>query len=313
MHRFALIAALTLAVAPAGLAQVVTSDNVVKPAASTPPPTQPYYYRLPGMLAYDLPSIEAPGTIKLIFNPHISDLVQRDYLRLDGGFRWAINDHFEFTPETRMYFGHGSDDSGGNDFGFGEVRLGAKYILKKWPTPGLDTSFTLATYMPIHGAPIDLTDGLNHLAPAFLVQHRLVQYPKWIVFGGAGFDLVDQSEVAGTPVENQPVDDSMSFTAGTIHDLGQLSWALTTTYATTSLIGHTNQNYFYLQPNVLWYVPRKWTFHSKTQWIFSLGARISWGPDGSQISISNRVRAEITFRQVMSQIGILPEEEQAKH
>src|SRR6478736_8079871 len=300
MLRSALIALVALTAASLGLAQVVTSDAVVKP-----PKGQPIYIRIPGMFGFDLPNIDPPGTIKLILTPHISDLVRRDYIRVDGGFRWAVNDHFEFSPEARVYLTHGLGETTDDGYGIGEVRLGAKYIVRKWPAEGMETSFTLAAYVPVKGAPPDLTDGLNHLAPGFLVQRHLARHPKWTIFSGAGFDLVDPSEVPGTPVENQPLDDSMNFTAGAIYDLGQFKWTLTTTYATSTWIGHTDQDYFYLQPNVLWFVPKKWMLNTKTQWILSLGARVSWGPDGTQLSASNRVRAEITFRQVMQKI--LPE------
>src|SRR6478736_1031084 len=300
MLRSALIALVALTAASLGLAQVVPPDAVVKP-----PKGQPIYIRIPGMFGFDLPNIDPPGTVKLILNPHISDLVRRDYIRVDGGFRWAVNDHFEFSPEARVYLTHGLGETTDDGYGIGEVRLGAKYVVRKWPTEGMETSFTLAAYVPVHGAPPDMTDGFNHLAPGFLVQRHLERHPKWTIFSGAGFDPVDPSEVPGIPVENQPLDDSMNFTAGTIYDLGQVKWTLTTTYATTNWIGQTHQNYFYLQPNVLWFVPRKWMFNSKTQWILSLGARVSWGPDGVQLSASNRVRAEITFRQAMQKI--LPE------
>ncbi|MEJ1974536.1 MAG: hypothetical protein WDM96_19460 [Lacunisphaera sp.] len=195
------------------------------------------------MFDFDLPDIDPPGTVKLILHPHFSDLIRRDYLRVDGGFRWAINDRFEFTPEAQVYLTHGLGDT--NDgYGVGEVRLGAKYVIPKWPTDGMETSLTLAASQPISGAPVDMTDGLNHLAPSFIIQHHSVHRPKWTTFSGAGFDLVDPSEVAGTPVRNQPLDDSMNFTVGAIYDLGQIKWTLTTTYATTAWIGHDTHNFF---------------------------------------------------------------------
>lgn len=296
----ALIAFLALA-GPLGLAQVVTPE-------ATDQSPKPFYLRVPGMLGFDLPDIDPPGTIKLILRPHFSDLIRRDYIRVDGGLRWAVNDHFEFSPEARTYLTHGLGDTTDDGYGVGEVRLGGKYVVREWPAKGVDTSFTLAAYVPISGAPVDLTDGLNHLAPAFLVQRHLVRYPKWSIFSGAGVDLVDPSEVAGTRNENQPRDDSMNFTAGAIYDLGQIKWTLTTTYATTAWIGREPEDFFYVQPNVLWYVPKKLMFNTKTQWILSLGARVSWGPDGTVVDPTSRVRAEITFRQVMNKFRGKPEE-----
>jgi hypothetical protein len=105
--------------------------------------------------------------------------------------------------------------------------------------------------------------------------------------------------VAGTPVRNQPLDDSMNFTAGAIYDLGQVKWTLSATYATTAGLGDVTDHFLYLRPSMLWYVPRQYTFNSKTQWLLGLGLRASWGPDGSELSFNTRVRAEVTFRQVV--------------
>lgn len=291
-RRLALLLLLTLAGPAAALAQTVVTDPSTKSAAN-----EPFHVRIPGLFDFDLPEIDPPGTIKLILHPHLGDIIRRDYMRVDTGFRWAVNDHFEFTPSGRVYFGDNHPA-----VGVGEARLSGKYVLRQWPDPDLETSFTLTASKPIKDAPIDMTDGMDHLAPSFVIQHHSHRRPKWTTFGGAGVDLVDQSEVAGTPWRNEPLDDSMNFTAGAIYDLGQIKWTLTGTYATTAWIGDETHHFFYLQPNVLWYVPKKWTFNSKTQWILVLGARASWGPDGSELSFSNRVRAEITFRQVMDKV-----------
>ncbi len=257
--------------------------------------------RVRGLFDFDLPSIDPPGTVKLTLHPHFGDLVRRDYMRVDTGFRWALNDHFEINPEAAVFFTHGlAGDDGG--YGIGELRLGSKYIFRGWPDPDMETSLFLNLERPVGHPPVDLTDGLNHVAPGFLAQHHSMKHPKLTTFAGAGVDLVSQSSVAGTPVRNQPLDDSMNFTAGAIYDLGQIKWTLSATYATTAALGDITENFYYVRPNVLWYVPRKYTFNSKTQWLLGVGLRASWGPDGTEISFNNRVRAEITFRQVMEKI-----------
>lgn len=276
--------------------------TVLPPANATPPQeSRPFLSGIRGLFDFDLPSIDPPGTIKLVLHPHLGDLIRRDYMRMEGGIRWAINDHFEIRPEASVFFTHGLGDSG-DGYGVGELRLGGKYIIHGWPHDDMETSLTLNIERPVGHPPVDLTDGLNHFAPGFLVQHHLPRHPKLTTFAGAGVDLVSDSDIAGTPVRNQPLDDSMNFTAGVIYDLGQVKWTLSATYATTALLGDTTEHFYYLRPNLLWYVPRKYTFHSKTQWILGLGIRASYGPDGTELSFSNRVRAEITFRQVMDKI-----------
>lgn len=267
------------------------------PASSQEP--KPFLSAIRGLFDFDLPSIDPPGTVKLILHPHFGDLIHLDYMRVEGGFRWAINDHFEIRPEGSVYFTHGL--GGGDDgYGVGELRLGSKYILRAWPDPDMETSLTLNVEAPVGNPPVDITDGFNHVAPGFLVQHHASRNPRLTTFVGAGLDLVTTSSIAGTPVKNQPLDDSMNFTAGAIYDLGQIKWTLTATYATTAGLGRATEHFYNLLPSLLWFVPRKYTFNSKTQWILGMGIRASHGPDGTQVSFYNRVRAEITFRQFMA-------------
>ncbi len=287
---------LLLAAAVPAPAQTITGET-----APSAPNRRTFYARVRGLFDFDLPDIDPPGTMKLILHPHFGDLVRRDYMRVDGGVRWALSHRFEISPEASVYFTHGLKDSG-DGYGVGEVRLGSKYILPAWPAPEMETSLTLGLERPVGHAPVDMTDGLNHVAPGILVQRHAIQATKWTTFAGAGLDFVSQSDVAGTPVRNQPHDDSLNVTLGAIYDLGQVKYTLSGTYATTAWIGDETHHFYYIRPNILWYVPRKFTFKSKTQWIVGFGARLSWGPDGSEVSFSNRVRAEITFRQVMDKI-----------
>lgn len=275
------------------------------PVGAPPAEQRPASTRVRGLFDFDLPTIDPPGTIKLTLHPHFGDLVRRDYMRVDAGFRWAVNDHFEISPDASVYFTHGLGGSDGG-YGIGEVRLGSKYILRGRPDPDFETSLFANVEIPTGSPPVDLTDGLNHFAPGFLVQHHASRNPRLTTFAGAGLDLVSDSGIAGTPVRNQPLDDSMNFTAGAIYDLGEFKWTLSTTYATTAGIGDATEHFLYVRPNLLWYVPRKFTFNSRTQWLLGLGLRASWGPDGTQLSFSNRVRAEITFRQVMEKFRSRP-------
>lgn len=281
---------------------VASAQQAAAPNVNAAPERPPLSSRIRGLFDFDLPNIDPPGTVKLVLHPHFGDLIRRDYMRVDGGFRWAINKHFEITPEAGVFFTHGFGGNDNDGVGIGELRMNTKYVLPAWPRASMETALTLNLERPLSDAPIDMTDGLNHVAPAFLTQHRLRGHWKWTVFGGAGLDLVSQGDALGTPVRNQPLDDSMNFTTGVIYDLGQIRYTLSATYATTALLGDETEDFFYLRPNVLWYIPKKYTFNSKTQWIIAIGARASWGPDGSEVSFFNRVRAEITFRQVMDRI-----------
>ncbi|MDI1319648.1 MAG: hypothetical protein PSW75_05565, partial [bacterium] len=74
-----------------------------------------------------------------------------------------------------------------------------------------------------------------------------------------GLDFIKKSTIPGTPGFNQPHDHSVSITGGGVYDAGQIKWTFTSTYATTALIGQRTNHFLYVQPGLLWYVPRRFT------------------------------------------------------
>lgn len=263
----------------------------------TPAPGQPRPI-VSRLLDGDLPQLDIPGTFKVLFRPHFGDLVRRDYMRTEAGLRWALNKHFDISGEASVYFNHGLGDTN-KGYGIGRVRLGSRYLLDEWPRAGYDTSLALTMEAPVGAPPADMTDGQYHLTPSFIVQRPSVRHPKFTAFAGLGLDLIDPSDIPGRFGTNQPHEDSMNGTIGGIYDLGQLKYVVSATYATTAWLGQDTDHFVYVLPSVQWYVPRKFTFKSRTQWIVGLGLRTSWGPDGTDFSVRTRVRAEITFRQFM--------------
>ena len=287
---------LTGLTASATLAQTQPAPNL--PAASQHPTTA--FSSIRGLFDIDLPELDPPGTIKLIFRPHVSDVVRRDYLRTEVGLRWALNDEFEINSEAATFLTHGFGDPAG--YGIGELHFGTKYIFPRWLRPDCEASVSLNIDLPVGRPPLDFTDGLDHYSPGMVVQHHSARNPRLTTFSGASVDLIAHSPVSGVIQPNQPRDDSISVTAGAVYEIGQIKWTLAGTYTTTALIGGASDHFFYLQPSLLWYVPKKLTFNSKTQWIVGFGAPVTWGPDGSEFKVTSRLRAEITFRQVMDNI-----------
>ncbi len=271
------------------------------PNGSAPQEPRPLFSRISGLFGGDLPQLDRPDTVKLILRPHFGDFVQRDYMRVDTGLDWALNDHFALSAEAMVYFTHGLRGTA-DGYGIGLLQFGSKYVFVGWPQPRYETTLTLNTTLPVGHAPIDMTDGYYHVAPNIVVQHLSTRNPRLTTFTGMGVDLISKSRVPGIFGTNQPHENSVSVTAGGVYDAGQLKWTLSGILTTTSLISHHPDQFFYLQPGVLWYVPRKFTHHSKTQWIVGLSARTTWGPDGLNFSLSSRLRAEITFRQVMNNL-----------
>ncbi len=277
----------------AGLAAGPASAQT--PAAPAPGQPRPVLSRL---MDGDLTPFDIPGTFRILFRPHFGDLVRRDYMRTEAGLRWALNKNFDISAEASVYFNHGLGDTN-EGYGIGRVRLGSRYLLDEWPRAGYDTSLALTMEAPVGDPPVDMTDGQYRLTPSFLVHRPSIRHPKFTAFAGLGLDLIDPSDIPGRFVSNQPQEDSMNGTIGAIYDLGQLKYVVSATYATTAWLGQNTEHFVYVLPSVQWYVPRKFTFNSKTQWIAGLGLRTSWGPDGTDISVRTRIRAEITFRQFM--------------
>jgi hypothetical protein len=295
LRRLLFLLCLSLA-ALAGRAQSQPVENI-----QTPQEARPFFSRIRGLFDIDLPDLDPPGTVRLIFHPHISDLVRRDYLRTDAGFRWALNDNFELSAEASTFVTHGLR-SGNDGYGIGEMRYGGKYIFKEWLRPDFETSVSLNIAQPVGHPPFDLTDGHNHFSTGLIIQHHSESNPHLTTFAGPSFELITKSSVPGAFQPNQPQDNNYSLIVGGIYDMGQLKWTLSGTGTTTALVGGAPKYFFYLQPSLLWYVPKKLTFHSKTQWIIGVGAPITWGPDGTEFKVNSRVRAEITFGQVIARM-----------
>ncbi|MDP2136652.1 MAG: hypothetical protein Q8J74_02245, partial [Candidatus Didemnitutus sp.] len=235
------------------------------------------------------------------FNPRVADLIRRDYIRVPTGVRWTVNDRLELNVEVEAYATHGLDSDSSAGYGIGKVRLGARRLLSHWPKPGLETNVGLNLDFPVGSPPADLTDGLNHVSPFLVTQRRLDTHPKWTIFGGGSADFVADSSVPGRIDLNTPRDDSLSVNAGAIYDLGQIKWTLQGTY-TNTWISAGDEHFFTIRPSMLWFVPRRFTFNSKTQWTVGIGVRSTWGPDGYELSTGTRVRAEITFRQALRRL-----------
>jgi hypothetical protein len=297
-HRHILILFLGLA-APA-LAQ---SEPATEPAANIAEtqaaPT--LFSRIRGLFDIDLPELDPPGTVRFKFSPRFGDFVHRDYVRVPTGLKWTPNDVLELNAEVEAYFHHYLGGGEVNN-GIGEFRGGFKYVKRQWPTPDFESSFGLNVEIPTGSPPLDLTDGRNHYMPFAVVQYRWANLPKLTTFGGVTLDIVTDSSVRGSIGRNTPVDDSFSITGGAVYDLGQLKWTLQSTYTTTALVTGTTENFLTVQPSVLWFVPRKFTRFTNTQWIVGFGARSTWGPDGHEFNTSSRVRAEVTFGQVVDRL-----------
>lgn len=296
---------LALGLAPVARAQPAADPGpATDPAAAEEKPRRELFGlltgRIRGLLDIDLPRFDPPGTYRIQINPRFGDLARRDYIRVPVGLRWTANERFELNTEAETFFTHDNKaDSAGH--GIGELRFGGRYLFPASPRDTDRTSVGLNLEFPVGSPPLDLTDGRNHVSPYVVVERRLPRHPRWTTFAGLSADFMSDSSVPGRRVENTPTDDALALTGGAIYEIGQLKWTMQATY-TTSLLGGGDEHIFAVHPSVLWFVPKKYTFKSKTQWIVGVGVRGTWGPDGFDLGTGTRVRAEITFGQAIQRL-----------
>lgn len=58
--------------------------------------------------------------------------------------------------------------------------------------------------------------------------------------------------------------------------------------------GH--QQFTSINPSVLWQLPPAMKFQSKGNWIFGLGLKKNFGPDGTNLSVSAKLRGEFKLK-----------------
>lgn len=256
--------------------------------------------RVRGIFNSVLPRTEKKHALRLIVHPHLGDLTKRDDIRTALGFRYGITTRWEANAGVDAFFSHGlKNKSFFEDSGFSTLHLGTKYRLGEVFVPGWDTSVGLDFAQPIGSPPIDVTDGLRHIAPFVTASHVLTRAPGWRVFGGAGYDDVTQVSSRGELEKNELGDDSVNLSGGVLWERGTTTYALEATYATTRFTADVNRDVYALRPSVLWVLPEKYTFHSKGKWLLGVGLRLSHGPDGNDIGLNAKLRVNFDFKRLL--------------
>ena len=263
--------------------------------AAVPPAADTELHKIQGIFDTDLPKTERKGSVKFIVHPHLGDLTSRSYLRVPIGVRWGANDHVELTATVEPYFQHGLR-SGSPGNGIGKVQFGAKYAFREWLKPDYDASVGFNARLPVGSPPLDLTDGYNHYTPYLTIAKAVASHPGLTVFVSPSLDLMDKSSVAGTFRKNDPQSSSLTLGGGLVYDRYPYHYTLEAGYQTTSLVGRDNQQFFFIRPGFAWDLPRRLTFDSHGRWLVGLGAKFTFGPDGTRIDSGGKIRGEFSIR-----------------
>jgi hypothetical protein len=273
----------------AGAAAPATS---IQPAPSPGWNLPDFIDRLPDFLSERLPSLEPSGAVRLYVRPHFGDFLHRDYVRIPVGIRDKLTETIEVSAELESYLTHGLKDPAG--YGFSNLQLGVKRerVLPSLGNGGISVGLNYQT--PLSRPPLDLTDGHRHLQPYVAATHPLV--PAWKVLGYAGFgaDLLETTAIPAHFGRNQLHSNSLTFGAGVAREWAHIHGALTASIATSSLMSDEHKQVYALRPEIV--VPWKSTTGSKTQVLFTLGARAIHGPDGNEFGVSGSMRVEFKLK-----------------
>ncbi len=256
------------------------------------------FSRVPGLFDVDLPKTVERNRIKLLIRPHFGDLLHRDYIRLPVGVRVGLNDRTELNGEAEAFANHGLKRNGAG-YGIGALRLGTKYQWSHWLKPDVHTSSGLNLSIPVGRPPITMTDGYRHLNPYVTLSRRWERFPQATPFVTLGADLLTRTRVPGSFARNQPQSSTFGGSVGFLYDTREdFKYTFVANYATTSLVGRGSHHFVSISPGILWQLPRSLTFGSQTKWVFGLGFKAGFGPDGTEFGTSAKLRGELNLRRL---------------
>ena len=247
--------------------------------------------RIQEVFTSHLPDTIAETDFRASIHPHLGDLRDEDHIRISTGVRYGATSRLEISAGADFYFSHGAGDiSLFEEGGISEVHFGAKLnigrdILNSWHSSiGFDAS------IPTGDPPPGLTDGMKHFIPYVTFSRRLDSRPNIRIFWGAGLNLVEPTTFPGVLTTNQLDDDSVNVTAGFVIDRGMWHYTFETRYATTRIIGNTDDDLLELRPGIIWEVPKLRDRTRRSNWMIGIGGKVSIGRDGTSLGASGKLR-----------------------
>jgi len=281
-----------------GCVALIGRAMAVDPSENATPPGEAELRRIEGIFGSDLPTTEREGSMRLIVHPHLGDLSNRDYLRLLMGLRYGVTDRTEVTVGVESYLDHGLKHTSEGS-GIGDLRLETKHRLSAELIPGFESSVGLNMLFPVDHPPVGMTSGYNEYTPYVVVGKRLPQYPGLTIFTEGGATILEKTSIPGTFEKNELHSSSLFLTQGAIYTRYPFHYTLELTYATTSLIGHDNQQAFTVRPGFAWDLPPALRFHSKGRIVVAVGFHVTFGPDGTSTGGGGKMRAEFRLSKML--------------
>ncbi len=273
-------------------------------AEATAEPVADEEVQIKGVFNSELPRTERKNFLRLIVHPHFGDLHRKAYLRAPVGVRYGLTDHWEISAALEGYVAHGLGRVAPfTEAGLSAMQLGTKFrsdwsLLPEWEMAvGLDYTH------PLDHPPIELTDGFEHTKPYITFARNLPEWHSVRLFWGTGLDLLGSTAVAGRLEKNEFDSNANTFTAGFVWPQDQHAFTLEANYATTSLLGDDNLNRITVRPGFIFLVPDRWTFNSRGQWRVGVATPVTWGPDGWEVGVSVKFRANFNLKKLLRRGG----------
>jgi hypothetical protein len=257
--------------------------------------------RIQGIFNTALPGTEKKNSLRFIFHPHFGDFTSSDHLRIPVGLRYGLTSNWEITGQIEGYVAHGFGDVPAfSEAGFSDVHFGTKYHLKNLVFATWDAAVGFDYFQPINHPPVDVTDGLQHLAPYMTFSRRLESDPHWRIFWGFGYDHVTTTSIPGELEKNQLGDDNVNVSGGIVWDRNRWHYTLEGIVATTTESGGEHDGTsFVLRPGAVCEIPVRYTRWIGGRWIVGGALRFSEGPDGFDFGGGVKVRVDFDLKKLL--------------
>lgn len=281
--------------------------------AQTVPPAEPDALatrgadeiRIREVFSSHLPGTMAKNSFRASIHPHFGDLDRHDYFRISNTLRYGATSKLELSAGFDAYASHGLGDVGFfKEIGIMSVQFGGKLNIGDRILHGWDSSIGVDAVIPTGTPPVELTDGLRHISPYVTFSRRMESRPQIRLFWGAGFDFVNLAEYPGELQDNQLDDDSVNVSAGFVIDRNMLHYSFESQLATTRGIGNgSDDDVLTLRPGIIWEVPTFRDRHKRSNWMIGLGGRVSFGPDGTDVGASAKLRYNLDLKHLFGRGG----------
>lgn len=256
--------------------------------------------RIRGVFNSVLPGTEKKHALRLIFHPHIGDLLNEDYLRIPLGVRYGVSQRLELNGTLESYFSHGLGAVGlFQDAGFDEAHLGAKYRLGDALIRDWDLAIGIDWDRPIGSPPRSMTDGMQHVSPFISFARPLGEDRAWRLFGSVTYDDVTQLGIPRHLEKNELADDSLALTLGVLKQRRDLTYTLETGVASTRFTSDGEDDVVFIRPGLVWVVPERYTFWAKGRWLLGASVRGGYGPDGFEVGVGAKLRISLDLKRLV--------------